>query len=349
MKYTIKTLFVSLFIVSLFSCAEITTEEPNIIEQESLDAWVKLNRPNAQKFQDGMYITTVKEAEAGAEEIKDGMWVLLNYVGYNLQENIYANRYEDIAKRIFDIGVFSPRTHYTPQLVRIVKDSSGVTPGQYEALKTMKVGQEVELIMPSTVGYGDFGSGNALFGFAWGYHGNVVISPNKPAIIKMVATAAVRSMTSYENKLVYDYAKANFIGVENETDTIAPNFYASVDYTGVDMKDLIGVDSSFQYKYVAKAIDGFIIDTNYPDTALVEWNQDITGLLGTYSPTSTEIAAFKKIIETDTLRYGCKFTMVFASKYGYGNLGKTDGASVIQPYSPLIFSIEILPDRKSVV
>ena len=346
MKHTIKTLFLSLFVVAMFSCAETTSEKPNIVEQASVDEWVKLNRPNAKKFKDGMYISTLKEAEAGAEGINDGSWILLNYVGSNLQGDIYANRYEDVARRIFDQGVFSPRTHYTPQLVRVVKDSSGVTPGQYEALKTMKVGQEVELIMPSSVAYGDFGSGNAMFGFTWGYNGTVVINPNKPAIIRMVAMMSVRSITAYENKNVYDYAKANYAGVESESDTIAPNFYAEIDYSGATMSDTIKTGSSFKYKYVARTLDGFIIDTNYPDTALIEWNQAIAGTLGSYSETSGEIQAFKTIVATDTLRFGCKFNMVFTSKYGYGYRGDTDGATVIQPYTPLIFSIEILPKEE---
>ena len=348
MKYTIKALSLSVLLLTLFSCADTTSVEPSNVEQTSLDAWVKLNKPNAKAFKDGMYMTTLTEAAAGAEEIKDGSWVLLNYVGYDLNENIYANRYENIAKIIFSSSKFNPRTHYAPQLVRIVKDTSGVTPGQYEALKTMKVGQEVELIMPSAMAYGSYGSGNELFGFEWGFNGNTVISSNKPAIVNMVATVSVRDIVAYENKLVYDYAKANLNGVESETDTIAPNLYASIDFTGADMTDTIDVDSSFYYKFVVKTLDGFTVDTNYPDTALVEWNHDIIGALKEYTAHTEQVEAFKTIISTDTLRSGCKFTMVFTSKYGYGYQGtqilddSEVGQTLIQPYTPLVYSVVIV-------
>ena len=349
MKYTIKALLLSTLIFALSSCADTMSEEPSNAEQTSLDEWVKLNKPNAKVFKDGMYITTIVEAEDGAQEIKDGSWVLLNYVGYNMDQNVYANRYEDIAKRILSNSEYSPRTHYSPQLVRIVKDSSGITPGQYEALKTMKVGQEVELIMPSNVAYGDFGSGNNLFGFNLGYNGNVVVNRNTPAIINMVAVISVRDINAYENIKVFEYAKANFKDVVSEADTIAPNFYATIDYTDAIMTDTVSMDSTFSYKYVIRTLDGFLVDTNYPDTALVEWNQEVSGILQQYSSFVEDIEAFKTIVNTGTLRYGCKFTMVFTSKYGHGYAGthildeSNVAQTVIQPYTPLVYSIVIVP------
>lgn len=344
MRSTIKTLFLSLAAVAFFSCAETTPEDYSTLEQLSLDEWVKKNRSGATKFNEGMYITTLEEAPEGAEEIKDGSWVMLNYTGYDLQGDVYANRYENIARQVLSQDVFHLKTHYAPQLVRVVTSGGNVSQGQYEALKTMKIGQKVELIMPSDMAYSTYGTDGL---FLYGYQGNASIGASKPAIIEMVATLSVTDIMAYENKQVQDYAIANFAGVESAADSIAENFYIEINYDNADMSDTIRLDSTFQFYYTGKFLDGFIFDTNHADIALDIWNIKLSGTPLIYTQYGDIVEAFHTLAATDTLRNGCTFKMVFPSLYGYGEEGSSPTstsaeATVIQAYSPLIFEVEIL-------
>jgi len=107
-------------------------------------------------------------------------------------------------------------------------------------------------------------------------------------------------------------------------------------------------------KYVPLQEGAFLFDTNNEELAFSTWDEVIVGSPLAYS-SSDLITAFSTIADSEKLTYGSSFTMVFTSKYGYGSEGKLGEYSesgvistTIQPYTPLVFNVQIL-DKKILV
>ena len=311
------------------SCAKKNDEDYNVVEQASLDAWMKINAPDAQKLDNGMYIETVTPAPEGAAAPAIGNWVRINYTGKSLEGNVFVTRYKKVAEQQ---GTSTLHTYYEPQYLLYQNYNTSFTQGQLTALQQMRQGQVVTIYMPSSLAYGAYGSS-----YSGGYEGQYALSANVPAIMTMELNEVVTDPTARETGMVMDYAVNEWAIERPEKDS---TFFFKIIEGNEDEKTKITVDSTVSIYYIGSFLDGFIFDTNIDSVAQRVFNDYDENSATSYTPKDGGmIQAFYEAVPR--MHYGDRAKMVFTSEGGYGSTGNSSGETVIQPYTPLVFEFWI--------
>ena len=330
MKIRFRILFIlAAASLTAVSCAKKSEEDYNVTEQASLDAWMKLNAPDAQRLDNGMYIETVTPAPDGAATPKTGDWVRINYTGKSLEGNVFVTRYKEVAEQQ---GTSTLHTYYEPQYLLYESYNSAFTQGQFIALQQMKEGQVVTIYMPSRLAYGAYGSS-----YSGGYEGQYSLSANVPAIITMELNEVVTDPAARETKQVMDYAVDQW-GIERpDKDS---TFFFQIIEGNDDEATAITEDSTVNIYYIGSFLDGFIFDTNIDSVAQRVFNDYDENSATSYTPADGGmIQAFHEAVPK--MHYGDRARMVFTSEWGYGITGNSSGETVIQSYTPLVFEFWI--------
>lgn len=367
-------------VVSLFaiSCAK---EEEDPIEdkrERSFEAWIAKNAPNAEKIEGGVYIEKLYEStQSGAltpsgDGEKDIEWVMINYTGREMTTgNVFVTRDPEIAKHQ---GTYTDYTHYTSEYVpytpyNTLYYSSNVDliMGNFLALGQMKEGDKYRVYIPSSLAYGS--SGYSYDGS--GFEGQNALGGNLPVIMDLELVKVVKDPSKYEASLVQNYAVTQM--KLNLSDTVRTNLYCKHISYGKETCDTIKDGETVSIYYVGRFMDGFVFDTNIEDTAkkhnLAQYYDETN-----YETLSVEIGASEEessdgsssddntvVVGLDaalaSMLYGESAQIIFTSSYGYGESGlfptysssssgsstTSVAASIIPPYTPLIFDVIVAP------
>ena len=116
------------------SCAEREVEDYDILENNSLRAWMDKNYdgpydsweqdPNWKSTDSGLYIYSMRHSDG--EAVADTTWVRISYTGKTLDGNIFYTRNAGVAKRQ---GTFSRRTHYVDDFVYLYEENASLPKG----------------------------------------------------------------------------------------------------------------------------------------------------------------------------------------------------------------------------
>lgn len=342
--------------LTITSCAKKTEESFDEKEQQSLDAWMKIHAPQVtDRWDNGMYVEQIVPPTNPASDPPNvneanPEWVRVNFTGMSLSGDVFYTRTEEVAIRQ---GTRTLHTYYEP-LYTPFNTSSGLTQGQMDALRTMREGETVRLYLPSRLAYGAYGTSGA-----YGYQGQNSLKGNVPVIIEMTLVQIVPQPVDREERLVKTYAldAMGFVPnqfIINKEDTLLCAKFMNQQRD--PSAKIVRKDTLVNIYYVRKFLDGFIFDTNI-DTIAQRVFHDYTthGAMEYKASSSNTIAAFPRVLyaeippSMDSIRYGDSVRMVFTSSLGYGKDGNypstesTTAATVIQPYTPLVFELYYAP------
>lgn len=339
--------------IMMSSCAKKSNENQLAITKQAWLGWMEKTYGSDPMIKplgnEGLFMKTITPA-TGTDDVKTNNWVRINYTGETIYGNVYATRNEDVAKMQ---GTWTVYTHYVPQYVKIPETFiySGMCKGQYDAIKAMREGQQVEIYVPSYLGYGPSGAS-----FNKGYQGQTQLGAGAHLKIKLELVEIIEDIDMHEKAAVVGYA--NNIGLSDPAkDTVKTNLFVARDIypfiappaAEIALRDSITVDSTVHIYYVGEFLDGFVFSTNIDSVMTRVW-PDVTHSSESkkakeYTPKNGEmIDAFYHVVPT--MVYDQWVQMVFTSNYGYGAQGKADGNTVIQPYSPLTFRFYVKSNKK---
>lgn len=236
MKQLLLVMLVAL--MTLTSCVKEGELSGEDMENRSLRAWIKKNRPDLlENYQsEGDYYVDVlawgelseqaKDNDFGCEPImdQDTCWMFYTYTGYDLDGNVCVTRRESIARMQ---GTFSEMTHYVPYLnycgesnifgllegtylstrsvlklgEQYVKDNSAICRGTDFV---MRKGSHVRLYLPSTIAYGS--AGTVTDG---GYEGQFALDTNVPVIMDIEVQRVVKNPSDNEVEMILNVVNDN--------------------------------------------------------------------------------------------------------------------------------------------
>lgn len=303
------------FLLLVVACDRVV-EDPKGDEMARLQAWLKINNVTTPPNESGLYYINKQEG-TGVSPV-DTNFVLFSYVERDLSDNVSATSYRDTAK-IYDL--YKSTTHYTPEFKQIFSNVSQLK-GLVEGLEIMKEGGKARLIIPSSLGYGKNGSGS--------------IGSYTTLIYDLELNKVVPDPTVYEQSLIDEYLAKN------------PGFISISD--SIYMKQLddgarncvVAKDSNVYVYYTGRFLDGYVFDTNVLSVA---YANNIYSSSKSYSLLSFVVGggtvkpgfdlAVRHMIEGEKVR------VIIPSAYAYGKEGNSSGTPIIQPYSTLVFDIEL--------
>ena len=230
-------IFKSLLAVAVIAFASSCLKEESMSNKErekiSLDAWIRLNKPELvgnYQSNGGYYVEVLEwgdesavptsENDIGGAPLmdQDTCWVYTNMTGRTINGTICLTRDGDLADMC---GTFSYNTHYVPYYNYCGSTNFGLLEGTYLAMRNeitlgdayvsdnwsgerntyrMRKGSKVRLYMPSSIAYGEEGS--AVQG---GYEGQYTLSASKPMIMDVEVLGAVLNPSDKELEMVSSY------------------------------------------------------------------------------------------------------------------------------------------------
>ncbi|MDD3108399.1 MAG: DUF6359 domain-containing protein [Alistipes sp.] len=326
-------------VVVLSSCAKQPKEDAGEIWQMAFDEWMTLYGDGAEKQASGIYIKKLKTVSGVVNPPRDGDWVRINYTGRVMTNgNIFVTR-DSLTAQLQ--GTFEYYTHYVPQFVAFDRgEESKMLDGVYEALSMMNQGEVARVYIPYTLA---FGSDVAYFDS--GYEGQIAtVVANTPIIMDLELVEVVREPLTREIETVQQYAYEKW--GKTVDDTIAPNVYRRSLRLGKET-GTVKSDTLVSVYYVGRFLDGFVFDTNIEDTArkynIYSSSKNYDSItVNTSGSDTTYVKGFYKGIVG--MKFGETAQTLFPSTYGYGTETQDkSGTTWIQPYSPLIFTIMVVP------
>lgn len=346
---TLITLFSAL--VLLVSCAKEVEISNESYELKSLREWVKINHPDMEEVQEGLFAKIHKfDPTLPIQPLQSTDWVEVTYCSQLTDGNYYYNMYPDIANRL---STFSYFTHYVPARMSAYNLTYNLSLAQSLMLQKMNILDSVEIICTSKYSYG----GNLASTAPLGFQGNTTQPISNPSIIRMKYNRVIRDMYKYQRDEVRQYAYTN-MGLPS-TDTvpkISMMFFKVLDAN--PKGDTISKDTTVEVTYTGMFTDGFVFDTNDAEVAkdnniyiAASADTKYTSLSVTYNSgdsnsdaTGSTIAGFKECVRL--MRVGETAQVVFTSNLGYGVAGSTQGNTLIRPNTPLVFIIKVIPPEK---
>ena len=224
-KFALPLLLLAAVAVSCINESEVPNSER---EKISLDAWIRLNKPELlQNYQEngGYYVEVLNDGgtgegisadgnDFGTENImeQDTCWVFTNMTGRDINGSICVTRNGSLAEMC---GTFSYYTHYVPYVNYSGNTNMGLLEGSYLAMRnelkigegTLKLrkGSKVRLYLPSSIGYGE--SGSAAEG---GYEGQYALNASRPLIWDVEVLKTIKNPSDLELGMV-----SRFVGYES--------------------------------------------------------------------------------------------------------------------------------------
>lgn len=222
-------------IISAFMLSSCIKEAEPLSTQErekiSLDAWIKLHKPelmgNYQAV--GGYYVEILEGDKndniaangnnyGSEPLmrQDTCWVYTNMTGRDINGSICLTRKEKEAELC---GTFSYSTHYVPFFNYCGNTNVGLLEGTYLAMRHeltlsdeycakynikkpyyMRRGSKIRIYLPSSIAYGE--SGSTTQG---GYEGQYTLSASRPLVLDIEVLGAIKNPSKREEEMVRIY------------------------------------------------------------------------------------------------------------------------------------------------
>ena len=215
--------------VVLSSCTK-EAESLSIQEREkvSLEAWIKLNKPEllGNYQENGGYYVEILEGDKnenipisidnngrvinyGSAPLmeQDTCWVYTNMTGRDINGSICLTRSGNLADMC---GTFSYSTHYVPFFNYCGNTNMGLLEGTYLAMRNelkigdatykMRKGSKVRLYLPSSIAYGKGGSNTQ-----GGYEGQYSLNASRPLVLDIEVLGAIKDPSKREEEMVSSY------------------------------------------------------------------------------------------------------------------------------------------------
>ncbi len=346
-------------VIFLAGCAKKEDEDYVLREQQALDAWMRVNQPQAERQDNGMYVEWLRRTTVAIAPMTPGEdWMSLDYIVHDLSGNVIGMRSEEVAHHE---GTFTRITHYGPHFAKFDPLLAHFTAGEYNILAEMKPNDSVRIYLPPPLAYS-----TARITFGNGYEGwrysafnpmnsssGLTIS-GRPVVIDLALREIVKDPKVKELDEVEAYAAEK--GLELVSDTIPGLYY---EYIDEDLDSaIIPVDSTVYVSYATRFLDGKLIATNNKTAAYTEWGLfgDLFPNIETFTASVSSLikgsAALSTAVKHELVRYNSGLRFVFISDLGYGASGlaassgttSTPPNPVIYPYTPFIFEVTTLPE-----
>ena len=214
-------------VVSVFALASCIKEDSISNEERekiSLDAWIKLNKPEllGNYQEEGGYYVEILDGDKnenipvstdgndyGSEPLmdQDTCWVYTNMTGRDINGAICMTRSGALADMC---GTFSYFTHYVPYINYCGSNNMGLLEGTYLAMRhelkvgnttyKMRRGSNIRLYLPSTIAYGEAGTTTE-----GGYEGQYSLDASRPFVLDIEVLGAIKNPSEKELNMVQSY------------------------------------------------------------------------------------------------------------------------------------------------
>lgn len=309
------------FTFVLISCAKEETESNNDLEKRYIESHVKvIYKDTLTKTESGLYIINLKEGNGNA--ITDTSGVYVRYSVMDFKNNYTKSTYESVAKIM---GSYADSVYFGPQLFQMGDYS--LMRGVEEALKMVKEGGRIRFIIPTWLS--DYNYTGSSYGLA------------TPAVYDIEVVRVVPSISKFEIDTLEAYSEKYYGGI----DSLSYGFYHKSLEAGIG--DTLGVDEYISFWYVARLLDGFVVDTNIEDTAR---KYRIYSSSRSYSALGHTVVDPDTSSESDLIRgidkallnmkHGGVSIAFFSSDWGYGSKTKSFGR-----YQPMFYWIKVVTDN----
>lgn len=323
------------------------TNDNNTTSNQTLDAWMKANRPDMKKHEDGFYLTITKNPNATGNPPVDTSVVGINYNVMSLDGNYVANTNAQTARIL---GRYSNKTNYVPFtfVLKNYQSYNGLCPAIYAALKMMRKGDKAEMYVAPQWGYGN----NVLDSIYLGLTGNTNLPASYLAHIQLSLDSIENKPALAERTQVYNYAQKNF---SNKSILVRDGIYKDVLVAKPNLSDTIAPDTTLMIDYIGYLPNGFVFDTSLKEIAqerhIYDSDSKYKPLSYSFNRKDTtnfdgKIPAWRYVI--NTMKVGEEAIFISNSKDCYGNSGQySQNATLLPVYTPLIFYIHVLTPEQA--
>ena len=296
----------ALVVFAFTSCIKEESISNEEREKISLEAWIKLNKPELlDNYQEeGGYYVEILEGDKnenlpvsadgndyGSEPLmeQDTCWVYCNMTGRDINGAICMTRNGNLAQMC---GTFSNFTHYVPFVNYCGENNMGLLEGTYLATRhelkigdttyKMRRGSHIRLYLPSTIAYGESGSQTE-----GGYEGQYSLDSSRPLILDVEVLSAIKNPSELELTMLQSY-----IGWENEWKKAVKPESEKTEEDGDDLtlKGLYynhtynpATDNAFNYRYMQPHLKGtnnpYVDNKVYQEGGMPAVNQKINDIL----------------------------------------------------------------------
>lgn len=339
--------------VLLFSCAEEAEESNASIQKRILEAYLQVNYPdnNYTITNSGLVILNHEEGTGSSPEQYGAAYV--KYSTKTLAGDYLNTMFENTARRL---GTYSAGTYYGPQLSTL--GYGEVTEGFNEAMKMMKKGSKMTVIIPPSLSKYD---SEKVAGS--GYSTEKSESSSVNTIYEIEMMDVVTNMQKYQLDSIQSFRDINYPGLDSTANMF---YFKKLSGTSTDT---IAANESANVWYIGRLLDGYIFDTNIRDTAMKYnlWSEsktyeplevkyestytkmassagtmDVSGITSNSSSDDDDesgsyVPGFAKALKSMT--YGDHAITFFGSGWGYGSKGTMSGGAGVPTYSMLFFEI----------
>ncbi|MEA5005292.1 MAG: hypothetical protein VB022_02660 [Rikenellaceae bacterium] len=320
-KFFKSSLWLLSFAFLITSCAKEVTESNDDIEKRYIESHVKvIYKDTLTKTESGLYIINLNEGTGNS--ITDTSGVYVRYSVMDFKNNYSKTTYASIAKVI---GSYADSTYFGPQLFQM--GDYTLMRGVEEALKMVKEGGRIKFIIPTWL------SDYNYTGSSYGLSTPAVYDIEILKVVPSVAEFQIDSLESYSNKY--------YGGI----DSLSYGFYHKNLEAGIG--DTLEVDEYVSFWYVARLLDGFVVDTNIEDTAR---KYRIYNSSGSYTALGHTIVDVDSSTDSDlilgidkalvNMKHGGVSVAFFSSDWAYGSTSKTFGR-----YQPMVYWIKVVTDN----
>ena len=129
-------------VLAVSGCAKQAVSGPNDANKRYFDAWIKVNHPEARQTELGVYI--IEDEPGTGAEVKEGGFVLMDYIATNLEGNIASSTYKETAEQL---GNYSETAYYGPKFQTTTEGT--IHAGLLDAMEGMKVGGHRKVAIPT--------------------------------------------------------------------------------------------------------------------------------------------------------------------------------------------------------
>ncbi len=303
------------------SCAKEVTESNNDVEKRYIESHVKvIYKDTLTKTESGLYIINLKEGSG--DSITDTSGVYVRYSVTDFKNNYTKTTYSSIAKIL---GTYADSTYFGPQLFQMGDYS--LMRGVEEALKMVKQGGRIKFIIPTWLS--DYNYTGSSYGLS------------TPAVYDIEVVKVVPSVAKYQIDTLEAFSDKYY----GDIDSLAYGFYHKSLEAGIG--DTLAIDEYVSFWYVARLLDGFVVDTNIEDTArkyrIYSSSRTYTALTHTIIDTETSsesdlIPGIDKALAN--MKHGGVSVAFFSSDWGYGSKSKSFGR-----YQPMVYWIKVVTDN----
>lgn len=289
------TMAIVVSVLAMVSCIKEDSISNEEREKISLEAWIRLNKPEllGNYQEDGGYYVEILDGDIneniaingndyGSAPLmeQDTCWVYTNMTGRDINGSICMTRSGALAEMC---GTFSYFTHYVPFVNYCGNNNMGLLEGTYLAMRNalvlgeeyckmknltspykMRRGSNIRLYLPSTIAYGE--SGTSTEG---GYEGQYSLDASRPFVLDIEVLGAIKNPSDKELDMIKSYVgwddywtqatKDESEKVDEDDDLKLKGLYYSHKYNPV-------TDNVYSYRYVQSHLKG--LNNPYTDNKL---------------------------------------------------------------------------------